>query len=98
MLPNFKSPRIADQKYLRSMKDRPCAACGAEDGTVVGAHMRWHEFSGMGRKPDDALVVPLCFECHADQEANPGPEWWAQNVLKPMLRQRYQDWAEHGDG
>ena len=46
----------------------------------------------MGLKPDDALAVRLCATDHADQEANPGPDWWFENVFKRMLRQRYRDW------
>ena len=88
-----KQHHIKDLAYRKSFKGEDCLSCGANDGTVVGAHMRWNEFSGMGRKPSDALIVPLCGTCHADQEANPGPEWWVENVLKSILRRRYLNWT-----
>ena len=87
-----KQHHVKDNSYRKSFKDQPCLACGAEDGTVIGAHMRWNEFSGMGRKPSDDLIAALCASCHADQESQPGPEWWCQNVLKEMLREKYQKW------
>jgi len=85
-----KQHHIKDPKYRKSFRDETCWACEANDGTVVGAHIRWNEFAGTGRKPSDDLIIPLCFTCHADQEANPGPEWWVQNVLKSIARARYR--------
>jgi hypothetical protein len=46
------------------MREFPCAACGIEDGTVVGAHANINK--GMGMKVSDALVAPLCYTCHAE--------------------------------
>ena len=88
-----KQHHIKDKAYRKSFKDEPCWSCGVNDGTVVGAHIRWNEHSGMGRKPSDDLIVPLCFRCHADQEDCPGPEYWVERVLKPMLRRRYLNWT-----
>lgn len=53
-----------DEKYLRLMRELPCAGCGAEDGTVVAAHR--NQGKGMGIKVSDALVVPLCYRCHTE--------------------------------
>jgi hypothetical protein len=52
------------KKLLESLRDCPCALCGAEDGTVVAAHR--NEGKSMGMKVSDALVAPLCFSCHRD--------------------------------
>lgn len=42
----------------------PCGNCGADDGTVCGAHPNW-SWAGKGKsiKADD-LVASLCFRCH----------------------------------
>ena len=47
----------------------------------------------MGLKPPDDLVVPLCRACHTNQEANPGPEWWAK-MVKNMARRAYKEWSQ----
>lgn len=62
--------------------------CGACDGTVAAAHISWGQEGGVGLKSPDNLCVPLCMRCHADQEAHPGPEWWA-GMVKNIAQQRY---------
>ena len=89
---------IRDRKWLDAHAGMPCMACGTEDGTVVAAHMSWGNNSGMGMKAGDDLVWPLCRRCHADQEANPGPEWWYRNVLCRLARLRYEAWLEQRNG
>lgn len=91
MSARFKRPRLRDRKYLDSYEGTPCEVCGSE-GTTVGAHMRTGHEGGVGLKPSDDLTVGLCFTHHAEQEDNPGPEWWLENILKPILRNRYQEW------
>lgn len=85
--------RVRDRGYLDSMRGRPCLACGAQDETVVPAHVRTGHEGGTSLKPGDDLTAELCMRCHADQEANPGPEWWLL-VLKQLLRERYRVWRE----
>lgn len=89
---NFREPRERDRKYLDSYRDRSCDACGAMDGTIVGAHIRTGHEAGIGQKPDDALTLALCFRCHQAQEAEPGPRWWCEHVLKRIARNRYDRW------
>lgn len=84
--------KVRDRKYLDSYEGEACWACGST-GTTVGAHIRDGECAGMGTKPSDDLTIPLCAKCHADQEANRGPWWWLENVLKPIARRRYQVWS-----
>lgn len=94
-LPYGIRKRLRDRKYLDSFKSRTCMAsdyidlCGRPS---VGAHIRTGGEGGAGLKPDDDLVVALCHECHMDQEANPGPEWWIERVFKPMMRRQYRRW------
>jgi len=87
-----KTKPIRDKKYLRWIAGHNCINCDAYDvGTIVAAHIRWGHEGGTSLKPGDDLTVPLCFDCHADQEAHPGPEWWA-NALKNRLREQYLHW------
>lgn len=88
-----RQPPLRDRTYLDSFEGEACWSCGQADGTVVGAHIRWGQEGGMGMKPSDDLVVPLCSVCHADQESSPGPEWWA-DLVKRNARRRYRDWKE----
>jgi hypothetical protein len=89
-------PRIRDRKWLDTFEHKECWNCG-EDGSVsksvVPAHIRWASLSGTSLKPGDDLTVPLCGRCHADQEANPGPEWWAE-CLKNYVRSIYRAWKQ----
>ena len=93
-----KQPLIRDRKYLNSYRDAACYACGAHDGTVVGAHIR-AGFFGMGVKPDDSLTLPLCAKCHADQGAGEVAFWDnlyghdGINRAKAAARRRYQLWS-----
>ena len=84
--------RIRDRKYLNSIHGQECWSCGKAES--VGAHIRVGNEGGTGLKPSDDLVVPLCNDCHMDQEANPGPMWWVENVLKPIARDRFEQWQK----
>lgn len=88
---NPKRQPLRDRRYLNSFCGRSCWNCGSGDDTVIGAHIRWGQEGGIGLKPSDDLTVPLCWRCHAEQEANPGPLWWAQ-MVKNMARLAYQQW------
>ena len=88
----FKEVRLRDRKYLNSFRDTACEACGADDGTIVAAHIRAGNEGGVGMKPSDDLVFGLCHSCHAEQEASPGAAWWLEKIVKPLARQNYQTW------
>lgn len=90
---NFRQPPLRDKAYRASFNGQACIVCGSEYG-VVGAHIRegWY---GMG-KPDDNLILPLCFTCHLKEGNTRG--WFARNMnmdierVKNLARQRYQEW------
>jgi hypothetical protein len=84
---------IRDDAYRRSFKGRSCEACGRWDETIVGAHVRVGHEGGVGLKPSDDLIIALCYQCHSEQEANPGARWWVENLVKPQARRAYQEWA-----
>jgi hypothetical protein len=89
-----REPRMKSPRYLRELPKEgraECEACGKRDGTTVAAHVRWGTASGMGAKPHDWAVCALCAGCHAEQEANPGPEFWHKVFLR-MLQRRFLRW------
>lgn len=93
-----EAERLVDKAYRHPYKDATCLA--SRNGidlcmrSAVGAHCRAGEYAGGAQKPTDQLTIPLCHECHSDQELYQGPqaEWWLENVLKPQMRRRYRRW------
>jgi hypothetical protein len=59
----FESPKLR-----QAAKDQACVRCGAQDGTVVGAHYsgvrRLALGGGFGRKVSDLFIADLCSRCH----------------------------------
>jgi hypothetical protein len=93
-LPIGTPPRVEDEAYTKSAPSRDCERCGCpgSTGRVVACHVRAGHEGGGSYKPSDDLVVFMCNVCHAEQEADPGAEWWFENVFKTWLRRRYLRW------
>lgn len=99
-----KNKPIRDPAYLKSFRDAACYACGAQDGTVVAAHIRHGLAGGIGMKPDDSLTLPLCGGCHALQGASEVKFWgliyrkatYAEGIdlAKEAARRRYRRWEK----
>lgn len=89
--------------HLDLIRQLPCLLSGRP---AEAAHVRYADSShgktetGMGRKPDDCWVVPLCPELHrlADgcQHDSDERKWWAQFNIDP-LKVAELLW-EHRDG
>jgi hypothetical protein len=68
-----KAKRLIDERHLDRIRQLSCLACGKKPSEA--AHVRYASASyakritGIGTKPDDAWVVPLCPDCHRN-----GPE------------------------
>ena len=70
----LKKERIRDAKHLQRIREMECLGCG--DTPCDPAHIRaWHE-GGMGLKPGDDLVVPLCRACHERQHRHGEKTFW----------------------
>ena len=54
------------KKMMEACRQLPCMHCGANDGTVVGAHRNMGK--GMALKVSDALVASLCYNCHHEYD------------------------------
>jgi len=58
MVSNFKHERIKSRKHRKFIASLACI-CGKE-GRTQAAHIRKNNGGGMGFKPDDSHIVPLC--------------------------------------
>lgn len=74
---------VPKREYVRShtlmvaYRSIPCQHCGADDGTVCGAHSNWSEHGKGGRiKADDNRCASLCFRCHC--QLDQGSQWSAE--------------------
>lgn len=72
-----KTPRSST--YREWIATQPCVACGAQDGTVVPAHVRIGNGGGMGLKPSDFRTLPLCFHHHTVQHSHGERTFWAKH-------------------
>ena len=85
-----KSNHIDSEAYLRKVRLCRCVACGAGIG-VEAAHIRFadakhgKEEAGMGRKPSDSHVLPLCASCHRTsngaQHNHKERNWWGSKTI-----------------
>ena len=56
-----------NKPLLRAVRVLPCQLCGAEDGTVVGAHSnQQRDGKGIGHKAADYRIAALCHTCHVE--------------------------------
>jgi hypothetical protein len=69
--------------HLADIRKLPCVNCGREP-CGEAAHVRMKDIRyrkhnpGIGRKPNDKWVVPLCHECHMAQHARGERQWWVR--------------------
>lgn len=76
-----KTEYIRSEKYLRSVRGRPCLCCGKPG---EAHHVNTAMERGVGLKVGDNWVVPLCHRCHMELHAF-GDEgtWWDINGIDP---------------
>ncbi len=85
-----RQPREHDAAHLERIRKMPCLICGFDCGCEA-AHVRYSDLtvakpmSGLGMKPHDWFVVPLCSEHHR-QQTNHGNEreWWRLTNIDPV--------------
>lgn len=60
-----KHDYIRSKTLLRNAREIPCQHCGADDGTVCGAHSnQLIHGKARGLKSSDQYIASLCFRCH----------------------------------
>ncbi|PHR03338.1 MAG: hypothetical protein COB29_13270 [Sulfitobacter sp.] len=83
---------VRSDKYKASFKGRPCFVCGAQDGTIVPAHVNYHNFA-RGFKASDARIAALCKKCHDEHDGcGDIAWWWMVNYVLPLLESNYEEW------
>lgn len=83
----IRRPRVKDPKHLEWIRTLECVICG-DNTSIEAAHIRHADpvylkrEVGMGEKPDDCWVTPLCGRHHREQHAA-GDEklWWYARCL-----------------
>ena len=83
-----KRQYVRSKAMMEAYRKIPCQHCGADDGTVCGAHANWSQLGKGGHiKADDNRAASLCFECHMalDQGRLTTKEqrqqaWWSAHV------------------
>ena len=89
-MPSFpKTQYYRSPKMLASMKHFPCMVSGADDGTIVGAHIN-ESWAGKGRgiKSSD-IVAALSEKEHTDYDGgkwgDDGELMWLRAMYKTMV-------------
>lgn len=83
-----RRPREKDDAHLRFIRQLPCVVCG-DHTSVEAAHIRFNNpllgkrGVGLGERPDDRWVVPLCGEHHREQHRGNERKWWAAQGTDP---------------
>lgn len=61
--PPKRSSRWRSKAHENHVKSHECVACTSQVD-IEGAHVRIGSHTGLGQKPHDWLMVPLCARCH----------------------------------
>lgn len=70
-VPAKRDSRWRSPAHCTYVRGFACAVCGSITNTVV-AHVRLGSNAGMGRKPDDWRIVPLCDGPHSNIDGQLG--------------------------
>lgn len=96
-----RQPREENAQHLKDIRDLPCLVC-ASDAGCDPAHVRFScsaegKFNpGVGAKPDDCYVVPLCRRHHEEQHRMGEVAFWLKKGIRPLQIAR-QLWAARGN-
>lgn len=77
----LKRPVARDPKYLAAIRTLPCVCCRATP--CDAAHLRIGSLAGIGKKPSDRKVTPICHHHHMQQHATGERSWWRGIGLDP---------------
>jgi len=85
-----RQPRERDEKHLDFIRSLPCCICG-DDIHTEAAHIRAGSiengkvYTGIGEKPSDAWVLPLCNGHHREQHSMNEMKFWEKYEINPFL-------------
>jgi hypothetical protein len=98
----LRRKRKKHPRHLAWIRTLPCLCCRRPHMSEA-AHVRYSDEEyrkrsvGIGEKPDDEWVVPLCRSCHADQHQHNEREWWEKRGVDPIAVAQAL-WHKSGDG
>lgn len=93
--------REQSKKHRTFIAGLPCLICRNNIETEA-AHVRHVDrrfekpLTGMGIKPDDCWVVPLCGRHHREQHAGSERAFWERHAIDPLAIAR-ELWSASGD-
>lgn len=86
-----RRPRIHNEFHLQFIRGLPCLLTG-ENTSVEACHIRYTDLrvdkhnAGVGAKPDDMFVVPLCGRMHRLQHSvGDERKFWATYGIDPVF-------------
>lgn len=84
-----KRPRQESQAHLKFIRGLPCLVCGTRK-RVEAAHIRsgsaayGKRRTGLGEKPADHFVLPLCAADHDEQHSRNEMAFWTAKGIDPF--------------
>lgn len=97
----LKRPRQNYEAHLQFVRELPCCICG-DNTSVEAAHIRAGNIyygkrsTGMGEKPSDCWVTPLCGRHHREQHSRNEVQFWCNEGIDPWVL-AMNLWALSGD-
>ncbi len=84
----FRRPRVKNEAHLQFIRSLFCVICG-DNTSVEAAHLRAGNMdygkreTGLGEKPSDMWVLPVCSKHHRDQHKGCERSWWHNRGIDP---------------
>lgn len=72
-----RSSRWRSKAHENHVRSHECVSCTSQ-ADIEGAHVRIGSHTGMGQKPNDWLMVPLCHTCHQHQHTVGEMSFWVE--------------------
>jgi hypothetical protein len=82
-----KTKAIRDKDHLAFIRQLPCCVSLKNSEPCHAAHVRIGANGGMGMKPGDNFVLPLCADVHGRQHAIGESEFWGDMEKPKALAQ-----------
>lgn len=85
----LKRPRFHDKTHLKFIASLPCVICRrpSQAAHIRYASAKYAAETGMGEKPDDRFVLPLCPDCHLNgpdaQHRQSESAFWDKHNIDP---------------
>jgi hypothetical protein len=74
MQTNFKQIIVRDKKHLEFIRKLNCCVCSCWPSEAC--HVRAGLSGGIGMKPPDSFVIPMCHSCHFTQHNIGEKKFW----------------------